>query len=250
MKVLAITQARIGSSRLPEKVLLNVGKDSLLGLHLKRLSKAKTLNKIIVATTHEEGSDKICEVAAAHSIECFKGSLEDVLDRFYQTALNENPDYVVRVTSDCPLLDAELVDKVVTEAIEGDFDYFSNILTEDFPDGQDIEVFKMSTLKTAWEKSEKKSEREHVTPFIRDNSDFSGGNLFKAGDYKAPENFNHIRMTVDESPDLEVIRWLVSEIGTHCSWQEYVDYMISNTSKLKNKGIIRNEGYLKSKEKD
>lgn len=250
MKVLAITQARIGSSRLPEKVLLNVGKDSLLGLHLKRLSKAKKLNKIIVATTHEVGSDKICEIAAAHSIACFKGSLEDVLDRFYQAAIDENPDYIVRITSDCPLLDPELVDKVVTKAIDGNFDYFSNILTEDFPDGQDIEVFKMSTLKTAWEKAGKKSEREHVTPFIRENSDYNRGSLFKAGDYKSQENFNHIRMTVDELPDLEVIKWLVAELGDDRKWEEYVDYMISNPSKLKNIGIIRNEGYLKSIKKD
>lgn len=250
MKVLAITQARIGSSRLPGKVLLDVGEDSLLGLHLKRLSRAKKLDKIIVATTNEKDSDKICKVAASYSIDCFKGSLEDVLDRFYRAAVKENPDYVVRVTSDCPLLDPELVDNVVEKAVEGDFDYYSNILTEDFPDGQDIEVFKMTALETAWEKAVKKSEREHVTPYIRENSDFNGGDLFKAGDYTAPQNFNHIRMTVDEFPDLEVVRWLVAELGSDRKWEEYVDYMIKNPSKLKNVSITRNEGFIKSKEKD
>lgn len=250
MKIIAITQARIGSTRLPEKVLLKVGNQSLLGLHLKRLSKAKSLSKIVVATTHETGSDKICETADEYDVECFKGSLNDVLDRFYQAAVKEAPDYVVRVTSDCPLLDPELVDEVVNGAVKGGFDYYANILTEDFPDGQDIEVFKMSALKTAWEKAGKKSEREHVTPFIRENSDFNGGNLFKAGNHKAHENFNHVRMTVDESSDIEVIRWLVDELGSDRKWEEYVDYMIQHPTKLVNANITRNEGFLKSKEQD
>lgn len=250
MRVVAITQARIGSSRLPGKVLLEVGEDTLLGLHLKRLSKSKKLDKIIVATTNEKDSDKICDIAAKYSLGCFKGSLEDVLDRYYQAALRFNPDYVVRVTSDCPLLDPELVDSVVEKAVEGDFDYYSNILTEDFPDGQDIEVFKMGALKAAWKKAKKKSEREHVTPYIRENSDFNGGEMFKAGDYPAPKNYNHVRMTVDELPDLEVIRWLVAELGSDRKWEHYADYMIQNPSKLKNAGIIRNEGFIKSKNQD
>ncbi len=247
MKVIAITQARIGSSRLPEKVLLNVGKDSLLGLHLKRLSKAKKLNKIIVATTHEVGSHKICEIAETLSIACFKGSLDDVLDRFYQAAIKENPDYIVRITSDCPLIDPKLLDEVIERAKAEDLDYYANILEEFYPDGQDIEVFKFSALEKAWKEATLKSEREHVTSYIRNNSSYKGGILFKSNNHGLDDNYNHVRLTVDEPQDLEVIRHLVRELGFDKDWKTYADYYL-RTPEIRelNGQIIRNEGYQKS----
>jgi spore coat polysaccharide biosynthesis protein SpsF len=250
MKIIAITQARIGSSRLPKKVLLPLGKDTLLGTHLERLKQSKLLDKIIVATTEEEESILICEIAKAKGLKWFKGSLNDVLDRFYQAARTESPDYVVRVTSDCPLIDPQLLDAVISEAIKGGYDYYSNIFLEEFPDGQDIEVFKMGVLEQAWKEGILTSEREHVTPYIRNNSDFNGGKLFRSGNYPAPANFNHVRMTVDEPADYETMRWLIDKIGISKSWKDYTDYMIENTEKLKNNQIIRNEGYLKSKQND
>lgn len=246
MNVLLVTQARIGSSRLPRKVLLKVNDESLLGLHLKRVSKAKNVDAVVVATTEEDDSHLICEIARSNGVNCFKGSLNDVLDRFFQAALPFDPNYVVRVTSDCPLIDPALIDAVIAKALEGDYDYYSNILVEDFPDGQDIEVMKMSALKRSWEEASKAFEREHVTPYIRNNADFNGGKLFKSADFGAPDNYNHVRMTVDEPKDLEMMRWLVKELGVERTWKEYTDYMLSNPDQLVNTEIIRNEGYLKS----
>ena len=150
MKVLLITQARIGSTRLPGKVLLPLGEETLLSVHLKRLSQCTTVNKIVVATTFEDSVDRLIDICKESEVDYHQGSLEDVLDRFYQAAIQYQPDWVVRVTSDCPLLDSRVVDQVVQEAIESDVDYCANIITEDFPDGQDVEVFKFSALELAW----------------------------------------------------------------------------------------------------
>ena len=249
MKTLLITQARIGSSRLPSKVLLRIGDRSLLDIHLSRIMRAKKVDKIVVATTTEEGSKKICEIAQKRGADCYQGSLNDVLDRFYQAAIPHQPDWVVRVTSDCPILDPEVIDMVVQKAIEGNYDYSANTLVEDFPDGQDVEVFKMSALEKAWKEADMEYEREHVTPFIRINSDFNGGTLFRAADVPAPYDYNKVRMTVDEPADLDMMNWLIKECGQDRTWVEYVTFMLKNPEMLVNADIIRNEGYLKSRNK-
>ena len=130
MKVLAITQARIGSSRLPGKVLLPLGTGSLLDVQLARLARAQQLDRLLVATTQEAGSEQICAIAAAHGCDCYQGSLTDVLDRFYQAAKPYAPQWVVRLTSDCPLLDPALVDAVVAAAVAGGYDYYTNTFVE------------------------------------------------------------------------------------------------------------------------
>lgn len=249
-KVIILTQARLGSTRFPNKVLKKIGQESLLSIHLKRLKKSKNASKIIVATTYEEDSDKIVEVAGNENVESFKGSTEDVLDRFYQAAKNEQPDYVVRVTSDCPLIDHQLVDQVIEMTIQNDLDYGSNILVEEFPDGQDIEVIKWSALKKAWLEAKLSSEREHVTPYIRKNTDFNGGSLFKAMNFPANANYNQVRMTVDEPSDLETVALLISKLGVNVNWKTYADYIIENPEVFENQKIVRNEGYIKSLKND
>lgn len=246
VKVLAITQARVGSTRLPRKVLLPLGDETILGVHLKRLSQAKSIDKCVVATTNEEESQSIVSIANSKGVSTFQGSLNDVLDRFYQATLLHEPTHIVRVTSDCPLIDPELIDSVVKQAINEGHDYFANILVEDFPDGQDVEVFTFKALEKAWNKAKTNTEREHVTPYIRNNSSFKGGSLFKSADYPAPENFNHVRMTVDEAIDLEVMQWLVEELGTDKDWLTYTKFMLANQNQLDNAHIQRNEGFLKS----
>ncbi|MBO3698383.1 cytidylyltransferase domain-containing protein [Roseivirga sp. E12] len=246
VKTIAITQARVGSSRLPSKVLLPIGNQTLLDIHLKRLTMAQKVDQVVVATTNEDRSDEICIIAERCGTIWFKGSLDDVLDRFYQAAILHKPDWVVRVTSDCPLIDPELVDAVVELAIQHDYDYCSNVLVQDFPDGQDIEVFKMSTLEKAWNEAVKRHEREHVTPYIWSNCDFNGGELFTSADLPSPGNYNAIRMTVDEAADLEVMTWLVEALGIDKPWFEYTQYLIAHPERAINSNIIRNEGYLKS----
>ena len=250
MKILLITQARIGSTRLPMKVLLPIGEETLLSVHLKRLRKCTTINQIIVATTFEDGVERLIDICKDSEVDYYQGSLEDVLDRFYQAAVQYRPDWVVRVTSDCPLLDSRVVDQVVHKAIDSDVDYCANIITEDFPDGQDVEVFKFSALQRAWNEATLKSEREHVTPYIRNNSDLKGGKLFTAHDVKCHSNFNSIRMTVDEKADLIAIRKLIDELGISSTWEEYVEYIIKHSDSIGNTDIVRKEGYQKSLTKD
>ena len=192
----------------------------------------------------------IVNIAESKGISTFQGSLNDVLDRFYQAALLHKPTHVVRVTSDCPLIDHELIDSVVMEAINEGYDYFANILVEDFPDGQDVEVFTFKALEKAWNEATTNTEREHVTPYIRNNSSFKGGSVFKSADYSAPENYNHVRMTVDEAIDLEVMQWLVNELGTDKDWLTYTKYMLANQKRLANAQIQRNHGYIKSLENE
>ena len=250
MKVLLITQARIGSTRLPGKVLLPLGEETLLSVHLKRLSECTTVNQIVVATTFEDGVDRLIDICEESEVDYYQGSLEDVLDRFYKAAIQYRPDWVVRVTSDCPLLDPRVVDQVVNKALESNLDYCANIITEDFPDGQDVEVFKFSAMERAWKEATLKSEREHVTPYIRNNSDLKGGELFIAHDVKCHSDFNSIRMTVDEEADLIAIRRLIDELGISATWEEYVQYITTHSDLIGNTDIIRNEGYQKSLTKD
>lgn len=250
MKVLLITQARIGSTRLPGKVLLPIGEETLLSVHLKRLKDCTTINQIVVATTFEDGVESLTDICREAEVDFYQGSLEDVLDRFYQASIEYQPDWVVRVTSDCPLLDPRVVDQVVRMAIESDVDYCANIITEDFPDGQDVEVLKFSALERAWKEAILKSDREHVTPYIRNNSDLNGGELFTAHDVRCHSNFNSIRMTVDEKADLIAIRRLIDELGIASTWEEYVEYIIKHFDSIGNTDIIRNEGYQKSLTKD
>src|SRR5690606_22081331 len=121
--------------------------------------------------------------------------------------------------------------------------YCSNTLIEDYPDGQDIEVFRFTALKEAWGKATLLSEREHVTPYIKDNSTFKGGKLFYSDNFSSPKNFNHIRMTVDEKKDYELIDILVNSLGIDKTWREYVDYITEHDLVAINGNIVRNEGY-------
>lgn len=249
-KIVVVTQARVGSTRLPSKVLLKIGENSLLDVHLIRLKKSKMATKVIVATTFEVGVENIIEIANRNNVSFFQGSTEDVLDRFYQSVKDEKADYIVRVTSDCPLIDAELLDSVVQLAIDSDLDYCSNQIMEKYPDGQDVEVVKFTALETAWRNAYLKSDREHVTPYIRNNSTYKGGDLFRSDDYQSDADFKHVRMTVDEEEDFRAISLLVNELGIEKGWKTYAEYVINNPEKFNNQKLLRNEGYYKSLKND
>jgi spore coat polysaccharide biosynthesis protein SpsF (cytidylyltransferase family) len=248
--VIIVTQARIGSTRFPFKILKSIGEDSLLSIHLKRIKKSVHASKTIVATTFEDGVEDIIRIAKREGAIPYQGSTEDVLDRYYNAAKTHTPYYIVRLTSDCPLIDAALVDEIIEMAFSSDLDYCTNTLKEAFPDGQDVEVIRWSALERAWLEARPGSEREHVTPFIRKNSDFSGGKLFRAGNLSPTRDFGKVRMTVDEPSDLEAIRVLIDQLGTSRNWWEYAEYIQSNSGKFFNQRILRNEGYLKSVQKD
>ena len=250
MNIVIVTQARLGSSRLPNKVMMKIGHHTMLSLHLQRLTHSKRASMTVVATTDEEGIDLILKECNTNGVNVYQGSLSDVLDRFYQAARKFHANIVVRVTSDCPLIDSSLVDEIIEKLVIEKLDYCSNTLTEDFPDGQDVEVFTFEALERAWLEAKLKSDREHVTPYIKRNSDFNGGSLFKAADLKCFKNMNSIRITVDEQSDLDFIRLLVKNIGEKASWIDYAQFIEKNPDLILNKGILRNAGYTKSLDND
>jgi len=250
MKVVVITQARSGSTRLPNKVLLKIQEKTLLQIHIDRIKQAEEIDDIIIATTTEQADDVIVNLAERLGVKYYRGSENDVLDRFYQTVKEIKPKWIVRVTSDCPLLDPKMIDAVVACAQLNDVDYCSNGLVENFPDGQDVEVFKFSALELAWKEAKLKSEREHVTPFIRMNSNFYEGSLFNAVNFPCAHDFSKIRMTVDEPKDFDLINKLITDLGIDQSWLEYTKYIINNNLSSINGNIIRNEGLLKSLKND
>lgn len=250
MNIIAVTQARIGSSRLPAKVLREVGGISILQIHLERLKKSRRIQRIIVATTNEPEAIKICDIAQNLSLSFYRGSMDDVLDRFYNAVKEFNPDWVVRITSDCPLIDPKLIDNMIAFTLKSDADYISNTIVEQYPDGQDIEIFKFGALEKAWKGAVLKSDREHVTPFIKRNSDIMGGSIFKAFNFPCDGNFSKIRITLDEEKDYVVIKKLIDDLGTDKSWLEYTNYIIDNNLHEINSGIVRNEGYIKSLKND
>ncbi len=252
IKTILITQARKGSTRLPGKILKKVQGKELLRIHLERLKKCKTIDKIIVATTTEAKDEEIANLVNNWGFDSFRGSENNVLDRYYQAILDSNykPNWIVRVTSDNPLIDPELVDQVVEFAQLNDVDYVSNCFENQYPDGQDVEVFKFTALKKAWKQANLNSDREHVTPYIRNNSDVLGGSLFSAKNFLCESDFSNIRMTVDEEVDFKVIDKLITRLGTEKSWREYTQYIIDNKLSEINSKIIRNEGYQKSLKND
>ncbi len=249
-KVIIATQARVGSSRFPNKILKLIDDKTLIEHHIDRLSLVENVDKIIVATTQEEGITELIDLLKSRDVEVYQGSTENVLDRFYNAVKDHELDYVVRVTSDCPLIDPNLIYEVIDFTIKNNLDYGANILEELFPDGQDVEVFKFSALEEAFNNAELKSDKEHVTPYIRRNSSYCGGDKFRSDNYPNEINYNSIRMTVDEEKDLEAIKILVDKVGVSNTWKEYTDYIINNTSSFSNQKIERNEGFIKSLKND
>ncbi|SEW03474.1 cytidylyltransferase domain-containing protein [Chitinophaga arvensicola] len=251
MKIIAVTQARIGSTRLPGKVLKTIGDVSLLQIHLERVLRSKLINKLIVATTHESGVEEICRIAHNLNADTYCGDTNNVLDRFYQSVKDIKPDYVVRVTSDCPLIDPEIVDDVIHFATVNKLDYASNTLLATYPDGMDVEVFTFKALEKAWLEAVLSSDKEHVTPYIWRNSTFKGGQLFRSDNVQSDLGYGSLRLTVDEPADFELITRLIASFGTRASWKTYARFVSQEpTLRQINEHITPNEGYLKSLHND
>lgn len=249
--ILAITQARVGSTRLPEKILKKICGETLLEIHLKRILQSKLISKLKVATTMEPDAFKIVEICNKLSIDTYRGSLNNVLERFYMTALPETPDWIVRLTSDCPLIDPLEIDKVIRHAITNNMDYVSNTLRPTFPDGIDVEVFKFSALDKAHRKAKLDSELEHVTSYIWKNSTYMGAKLFSSDCVVNEEDFSKIRLTVDTSEDFKVIEKLIELLGPNKPWLDYVRALQNHPEIQKiNSHFSRNEGYEKSIKED
>ena len=246
MKIVAIVQARMGSTRLPNKVMNMIGGMPMIEILLSRLSHSTEINQILLATSKDKRNISLIDHVQKLGYICICGSENDVLNRYLVAAKKSKADIIVRITGDCPLIDPILVDKLIKFTYDNNIDYCSNTLIENYPDGQDIEVFKFSALEVAWENAILSSDREHVTPYIRNNSDFKGANIFKALNYPCASNYSKIRMTVDEPRDFDLIKILIKDLGTNKTWLEYTNHIIKNDLNKINNSIIRNEGLLKS----
>jgi len=197
-KIATIIQARMGSMRLPNKVLSEIEGKSMLWHLVNRLKHAKKSSETIIATTISEDDKKILDFAEENNLKSYAGSVNDVLDRYYQTALKYNIDVVVRITADCPLIDPQVFDEVIEVFLENDCDYASNTHPPTYPDGLDLEIFSFEALERAWKVAKLASEREHVTPYIWKNQD-----LFKQINIHNDEDLSYMRWTVDEKRDLQ-----------------------------------------------
>ena len=246
--ILAIIQARMGSSRLPGKVLLDLAGRPVLWHAVERVRKARRVEQVSVATTLAPGDESIRRFCAKNEIPCFAGSENDVLDRYWQAALAAGAgpgDGIVRITADCPLIDPEVIDQVIAAFLSSGADYVSNVNPPTFPDGLDVEVFSFSALRIAWREAALQSEREHVTPYLRNHPEkFSAHNVTHSSDLSA------LRWTLDEPADYALLQRIVAELdrnkpefhledvlqvlAAHPEWQEL------------NRDFARNEGYVKS----
>lgn len=247
--ILAILQARVSSSRLPGKVLKPLLGVPMLLRQLERLKKSRKIDRLLVATSTEPSDDPIEKLCEENGIACYRGSLNDVLDRFYQAARGFDPEHVVRLTADCPLTDAKLIDDVIGFYLDGDFDYASNAIQATYPDGLDMEVFRFSCLEQAWREAALPSQREHVTPFIHQQP-----LLFKIGHYKNSSDLSHLRWTVDEPKDFELVTMVYEALyskNPDFSTQEIMQLLDKRPELVHwNTAHQRNEGYQKSLEAD
>lgn len=206
MKTAIITQARMGSSRLPAKILKTCAGKPLLDYHIARLQKAQM--PIYLATTTAEQDDVLEQYAIAHQLPYYRGSENDVLARFYECATQYGIEVVVRVTSDCPLIDGALLQQMVADfvALQDKKAYLSNGMVRTFPRGFDMEVFHYEALQTAYQNAQTASQREHVTPYIYQNPQ-----LFKLHHFTQSTDKSNYRITLDTPEDYELIRILIED---------------------------------------
>ena len=205
-QILTVVQARMGSSRLPGKVLLPLAGQPLLARMVERVQRAQLAGTVVVATTSEPADDAVAACCTAHHLPCFRGNALDLLDRHYQAARHYGADVVLKIPSDCPLIDPAVIDEVVGYYLHyaDRYDFVSNLHPATFPDGNDVEVMPFEALKTAWREARRPLEREHTTPFFWENPErFRVGNL--AWDTGKDYSMSH-RWTIDYPEDYDFIK--------------------------------------------
>lgn len=242
-RVVAVVQARMGSTRLPGKTLKTVNGEPLLGLMARRLAAVKAISKVVVATTAHAGDEPIVEFCAAAGLACWRGSEDDVLDRCYQAAVHNQGDPVMRFTGDCPLVSPALCQGMVERFLAGGFDYMHT--GDSVPEGLGAEIFTFAAMDRAWREATLKTDREHMTMYI-----FRHGELFRKGTYELPEDDSAFRVVVDEANDFQVVEAIAAHfdpaIGT-VEWPEIKRFLLEHEEiRRLNAGKARFEGYQKA----
>jgi spore coat polysaccharide biosynthesis protein SpsF (cytidylyltransferase family) len=247
MKTVAIIQARMASTRLPGKALAKIAGQPMLYHVIQRTQQTKNLDLVVVATSTNQADDAIAQFCQTASLPCFRGSENDVLDRYYQAAHHFKADIIVRLTADCPLLEPEIIAKVVQAFQVGTFDYVSNTLQCTYPDGLDTEVFSLTALTQAWQEALLNSEREHVTPYIWKNP-----TKFRLSNVVGERDLSALRWTVDEPQDLAFVRAVYEHLGPDAFGMAAILNLLETHPHLSetNATFERNEGYQKSLRED
>ncbi len=239
MKIVSVVQARLGSTRLPNKVMLPLGNSTIIKVLLERLKLSKMANKIILATTVNPLDSTLAEYVSNLNFPVFRGSENDVLDRYYQAAKLHEADVIIRITGDCPLVDPSLVDMCVKKFISLGVDYYSNTSPATFPDGLDIEIFSFSALEIAWKEAKSSFDREHVTPYFRKSGKFKIDNYVNTIDYSKE------RWTIDELNDYKLIKSIFDHFSPNIdfTWNDVLQLKNLNPNIFHiNQHLARNEG--------
>jgi spore coat polysaccharide biosynthesis protein SpsF len=225
LKIVAIIQARMGSTRVPGKVLMDLCGETVLARVVSRLRRARLINEILVATTDRPADDVIVAECRKHSVPVARGDQDDVLDRYYRAAQLGNADTVVRITSDCPLIDPEITDRTISEFLRAGVDYASNGLQRTYPRGLDTEAITVEALTKAWRHAGKTYEREHVTPYIYEHPE-----EFRILSVTADADYSEQRWTLDTPEDLEFIRAVYSKMNGNSafSWRAVLELLSKN----------------------
>lgn len=243
-----IVQARMGSTRLPGKVMeLLDDENPSLFYTINQLKRASKLDKIIIATTQLSEDNIIEKISINNEIECFRGESNNVLDRFYKCAKKFRLDVIVRITADCPLIDPNIVDSVIKIFNSGKYDYVHNIFPRTFPDGLDTEVFTFNALENAWKNAILPSEKEHVTPYFRNHKE-----KFRIKNIINKKNLSSHRWTLDYKEDLDLIKKIIQKIKHRPILMNDILSLLNNEPELIeiNKKYLPNDGFQRSLEKD
>jgi len=239
MKIVALVQARMGSTRLPGKVLKPIVNKPMIELLLTRLSQSNELDEIVVAASEEVQNDKLQSVVESLGYQCTRGSEKDVLNRFYESAKLLKADVVVRITGDCPLVDSGLIDKCIQGYKNSKVDYFSNVDPASYPDGLDIEVMSFASIERANNETDSEFDREHVTPYIRNSDSFSKSSMTHI------EDLSNQRWSVDEPEDLVVVTNIFEHFSPNIlfNWKQVLELRrLQPVLFTENQQIKNNEG--------
>jgi len=226
-RIVSIIQARTGSTRLPRKVLHDLAGEPLLARVVERVARTPSIDAVVVATTTEPGDDEIEKLCEARSWACYRGSSQDLLDRYYQAAIWSKADIVMRVCSDSPLVDPEIQDRLARQFLERqpNVDYMSTILDHrTYPLGLDGEVFRIDVLERAWREDRDPAYREHATPYI-----YRHPEIFRLEGMFSDVDYSGYRLTVDTPEDYEVLRRIYDHFGhDRFSWREAISLLEAN----------------------
>lgn len=239
MKTIVIIQARMGSSRLPGKVLLRLGAETVLANVVHRTQRAGLVDEVVVATSEADRDAVIADECQRLQVRCFRGSEHDVLDRYYRTAVATGAEAIVRVTADCPLIDPELVDEAIRIFLKENADYCSNSLPRHYPRGLDTEVFSARALTQAWSEAQEPYQREHVTPYLYEHPE-----MFRIASAAGAVDYSQYRWTLDTPEDLELLRAVFQNLphAATCHWTEVLALMDAQPQLAElNAGVLQKE---------